>query len=416
MFDQVEECSRRLTATLADFDFSSLEEVECRRLYERLVKLERVVTAAKSLAAERLAETRGWYTHRSPAHLMADLESRPVNRTAMVLSTVEAMHKLPEVEAAYRRGSLNDEQAIEVVSAAQADPDQQTYLLAAAEYAELQQFRRECARVRSAALSEDQRQQTAHRRRHLRHWVDPDGAFRLSGRFTVVAGAEILAALEPYRQKVADRASRKGRKGKTSADAALADAMVDMCRHAAPEADNPLRPRPRTTIHVRVDHSALLRGHARSGEICEVDGAGPVPVSQVHEWMRQPDAFIYALLDEGADITRVSRVSRRIPAKVVFALRQRDPSCVVPGCGETKDLQIDHIVPIERGGPTTLYNLARLCARHHYLKTHHGYLLKRRLGHWLWEDPGGVPPDEAELQEELVACRKWAPDAQPAGT
>lgn len=254
------------------------------------------------------------------------------------------------------------------------------------------------------ALSEEERQKRAHRHRQLRHWIDTEGAFRLSGRFTVAAEAEIMAALEPHRQTVADRASKRGRRGKTSPGAALADAMVEMCRHASPERADPLRPRPRTTVHVRVDHSALVRGHTVPGEICEVPGVGPVTVETVQEWMRAPDAYVAALLVEGNDVRKVAGIGRHIPVKLEMALRERDQRCVVPGCGEMDDLQIDHVVPIERGGPTSLYNLARLCAWHHYLKTHHRYVLKRRLGHWLWEGPGGVPPDLGQLQQELVGA------------
>ena len=166
---------------------------------------------------------------------------------------------------------------------------------------------------------------------------------------------------------------------------------------------------------MRVDRSALLRGHTVSGEICEILDAGPVPVGTVRQWMRQPDAFVAALLVEGSEVTRVAKVGRRIPARLVTALKERDRCCVLPGCGRIHDLQIDHVVGIEGGGPTTLYNLARLCAKHHYLKTHHGYVLKRRLGHWLWEDPGGLPPELDQLQQELTAARCEETLAAPCG-
>lgn len=131
---------------------------------------------------------------------------------------------------------------------------------------------------------------------------------------------------------------------------------------------------------------------------------GPVPVETVRGWMKQKDAYVAAILTDGDDIRKVVRVGRDIPAKLEMALRERDQCCVVPGCGEVYDLQVDHVVEMERGGPTTLYNLCRLCSWHHYLKTHHRYILRRRLGHWLWEDPGGIPPDLDDLQQELSAA------------
>ena len=145
----------------------------------------------------------------------------------------------------------------------------------------------------------------------------------------------------------------------------------------------------------------MTRGHTVAGEICEVPGVGPIPVSTVHEWIEHNDPLITALLVDGDDIRKVVKLGRHIPAKLEAALTERDQCCVVPGCGEIYDLQTDHVVEVHRGGPTTLYNLARLCAWHHYLKTHFGYILRRHLGHWLFEDPGGIPPDLDDLQQQL---------------
>ncbi|HEX2052723.1 MAG TPA: HNH endonuclease signature motif containing protein [Actinomycetota bacterium] len=405
MFDIVDTLLRKLKACLADFDFTSVEKDAAIGLYDKLVELERVVSAAKNLAADWVAESGAWWStpYRSPAHFMAATEAKPVNGTALMLHSVGSMRELPPVEAAYRQGALNDEQAQEVVSAALAAPDQQEYLLQVAEGEALIEFRRECARVRSAALSEDQRQKNAHTRRFMHNWIDADGAFRLSGRFTTEAGAEILSALEPIRQKIADRNSRRGRRGKVSHGAAMADSLVDLCRaHNAAPAD-PLRPAPRASIQVRVDLGALERGHAVPGEVCEVLGVGPVTVDTVRRWMALPQSRLDAILMDERGVRDVVRSGRAaIPTKLLVALQERDRTCVVPGCGEIHDLEIDHVVPVHRGGPTTLHNLCRLCAWHHYLKTHHGYLLKRRLGHWLWESSGGGPPRRDTPEQELA--------------
>lgn len=251
MFATVGELLERSKAFVAEFDFGALERDGSRELYEQLVELERLAAAAKGLAADRMADSGAWWRtpYRSPAHYMAACEAKPVNRSAEMLHTVDKMHELPEIESAYRQGALNDEQAMEVVSAAEAAPGIQEYLLSVAEGEALIELRRECARVRAAALSEKERQSRAHNSRRLRHWVDPDGAFRLSGRFTVAAGAEIMAALEPYRQRVADRASRRGRRGRISPGAALADALVELSHRSSFGSQDPMRPPP--GIHSR---------------------------------------------------------------------------------------------------------------------------------------------------------------------
>ena len=356
------------------------------------------------MAANQVAEAGAWFRipYKSPAHYAAAREAKPVNDAARLMNSVEAMKQLPHVEAAYRRGALNDEQAQQVVSAASTSPDQQEYLLQVAENEALIEFQRECARVRSAALSEEQRQKNAHSRRFLHNWVDFDGAFRLSGRFTTEAGAEILSALEPFRQQVADRSSRRGRRGKIGNGAAMADALIELAKHPAREAETRSAPAPGGDSR-HVDLAALDRGYLLAGEVCEVHRVGPVTVETVRKWMSQADAQLNAIIYEDGRLKDVHRIGRTtIPAKVMTALTARDRYCVVPGCGEIYDLQIDHVIPVERDGPTTLYNLCRICTWHHYLKAQHGYILRRRLGHWLFESPGGVPPTLEELQQELA--------------
>lgn len=408
MFDVVNEVLPKMRSWVAGFDFSTVDEDHAIELYDKLLELERLASAAKNLAAVQVAQTRAWWwsTYKSPDHMMAAKEAKPVKETSQMLRSVEAMKELPRVEAAYRQGNLSDIQAQDVVSTALVAKDHEEYLLQVAEAEALIEFQRECARVRAAALDEEQRQKNAHSRRFLHNWIDGDGAFRLSGRFTTESGAEIMSALEPFRQEVADRASRRGRRGRISHGAAMADALVGLAKAARSGDGDPIRPLPRAAIHVNVDLSALDRGYVASGEVCEVRGVGPVTVDTVRRWMGQSDAQLNAIIYEEGSIKDVHRMGRvHIPASLEAALIARDAHCVVPGCGEIYDLQTDHIIPVDRKGPTTLYNLCRICSWHHYLKTHHGYLVKRRLGHWLFESPGGVPPTLDELQQELTPAR-----------
>ena len=83
-----------------------------------------------------------------------------------------------------------------------------------------------------------------------------------------------------------------------------------------------------------------------------------------------------------------------------MAVQARDRSCVFPGCDvPAYDTQIDHIVPhpfarrLERAlakGRTTFSNLQSLCLRHHYLKTHGGWIIQSTSGTRLeWISPTG---------------------------
>ena len=138
-------------------------------------------------------------------------------------------------------------------------------------------------------------------------------------------------------------------------------------------------------VHVMVDHAALIRGTVEPGETCEIPGVGPIPVATARSMLS--DAFLAVLVTDGTDIKAVAHMGRLIPARLRTALDARDQVCVVPGCGESKRLEIDHVIPIEQGGPTCQSNLAKLCKWHHYLKTHQGHKLKGKPGAWIWKPP-----------------------------
>ncbi len=83
------------------------------------------------------------------------------------------------------------------------------------------------------------------------------------------------------------------------------------------------------------------------------------------------------------------------------ALEARDPTCVVPGCGVSRHLEIDHRDGWALTRRTELSALARVCAYHHRLKTYEGWSYQGGSGRWRWIAPDGtVVTDEAP--EELV--------------
>jgi hypothetical protein len=221
MFESLESILSQLQALVEGFDTSGLDRTQSLELYEKLCQGERMMHAAKALAGQRICEVNAWYEthHKSPAHFMAATAGTTISHQCNMLDVADLLPKLPETDRAFRSGALTEEKVIDLAFAAALDPESEEGLLVLAEAAALEEFRAECARVRHAASSEQQRHDRAHRRRHLRHWINLDGEFRLSGSFTPEAGAHILAAMEPYRQKVADRSSRRGRKGQAPAGA-----------------------------------------------------------------------------------------------------------------------------------------------------------------------------------------------------
>ena len=397
-----------LEEVLAELDPEALGASESLELMGAFARMQRLGAAGTVLCSRRMAESQAWFStgHRSPAHLLADatgVGGRPGGGPA----GGGRGHAPPAGHGGrFRSGALTERQAVEVATAAVADQGSEAELLELAEAGSFPELQRAAARVRAAAIDDDERHRRAHRRRHLRHWVDLEGSFRFSGSLTPEAGAIVLAALEPHRQAIARRAAEdhrgRSRKRRDADSAVVADALVAMARAAtASQPADALRP-PSAMIHVRVDHGALRRGHTERGEVCEVPGAGPVTVGWVNSLLA--DAVVAALEVDDGEVRKVVHLGRGIPARVRTALLERDPVCVVPGCGVANDLEIDHVRPVAEGGRSELANLCRLCRFHHYLKTHHRWRISRRGKRWLWEGPHGPPPDPRARQPELTAA------------
>jgi hypothetical protein len=146
------------------------------------------------------------------------------------------------------------------------------------------------------------------------------------------------------------------------------------------------RPGTRGTVLIRVDLDALRRGSTGEGELCEIPGVGPIPVSHARD--RLGEDLVYLLVTNGVDVTTVCRVGRHIPESLRVAIVERDPCCVVPGCGVRQGLETDHWrVEYAKGGRTSLDNLCRLCTHHHRLKTHQGWRLTGGPGRWEFVAP-----------------------------
>ncbi len=147
---------------------------------------------------------------------------------------------------------------------------------------------------------------------------------------------------------------------------------------------------PRAAVAVRVDHAAWVRGHTEGGEVCDIAGIGPIPVATARALAN--DGVLKVVVTKGVDVVAVAHAGRTIPAHVRTALEARDPRCVIPGCDVGDRLEIDHLLAFAEGGPTTLDNLARICHRHHYLKTHQGWVLGGGPGAWTWDRPDAPGP------------------------
>jgi hypothetical protein len=115
----------------------------------------------------------------------------------------------------------------------------------------------------------------------------------------------------------------------------------------------------------------------------------------------------------GIDVTTICSLGRHIPDSLKMALIERDPCCVVPGCGIRQGLEIDHWqVDFAKGGTTSFDNLCRLCSHHHGLKTTKGWQLTGGPGHWRFDPP--ATPKRPKRQRRKPPRKRPPPPEETA--
>ncbi len=133
-------------------------------------------------------------------------------------------------------------------------------------------------------------------------------------------------------------------------------------------------------VMIRVDLDTLLRGVAIEGELCEIAGYGPVPVSVIEELVANDNAFVVGVLTKSSQVLGVYRRRRRPNVAQVSALQFLYPTCAASGCGQRTGLQNDHREDWARIKVTVFDLCDRLCPHHHRLKTNHGWGLVEGSG------------------------------------
>jgi hypothetical protein len=113
-----------------------------------------------------------------------------------------------------------------------------------------------------------------------------------------------------------------------------------------------------------------------------------VDAEQVRSWCGQPGSRITVKpVIDLAD--HVSVHAYEVPDRLAEQSALVDVTCVFPWCSRpARAADCDHVQPHAEGGPTCSCNIARLCRRHHRLKTHTAWrytVLER--GSYLWTSP-----------------------------
>jgi len=372
-----------LRSVVAGFEPDGLSGEAAVRALEVFAEIERLGAAGKALSARRVEVTRAWQGSgmRSAAHFMAARCRSSVRSAVESLETARRLEGLPATAQALRSGRLSALQAREIVTTVGDRPQLEAELVAAANSETVTALQERCRAVRAEGPGASEIYEQVRRGRYLRHWSDEEGALRLEARLCADQGAKVLAALAVQERSVFATARRAGRREPYEAYAA--DALVALAEGGGGGKAVPV-------VQVRVDYAALVRGQLEDGETCEIPGIGPIPVASARALAE--DCILKVLVTKGVDVVAVAHGGRTIPAHVRSALEIRDPKCVIPGCDVRDRLEIDHVVPFADGGPTTLDNLARVCHRHHAMKTHFGWVIGGRSGAWTWDPPEDPPP------------------------
>ncbi len=417
LLQRLHQVVRDLRSVLSDLEPERLSGTDADRLLSVFADLEKLAAGGRMLAARRVESSNTWRRkgHRSAAAHVAEVTGTGIGQAINSLATARMLGSLPATENAVRKGRLSEAQVREIAGAATVQPAAEQSLVDAAGSQPLNVLKLRCRRMKATGPDQAARYERIRRNRYLRNWTDGDGAVRLDARLTPDDGARLLASVKAATDRLAAAAARAG--ASEPRRALAADALVSLAHPptALPDGDSAdksdsvsrgARVRsshadgrasgrgvsdggPTTMVHVRVDHAALVRGTVEPGEICEIPGIGPIPVDVARTLAA--DSILSVLVTDGVDVRGVAHAGRTIPASVRRALSERDPVCVVPGCGQRDGLEIDHVEPFAGGGATRLDNLARLCHWHHYLKTHQGHRLERLGDGWRWTVPDGSP-------------------------
>ena len=421
LLDRLAQVTDQLRTDVAALDPERLSGPDAARLLEAFAEVERLAAAGKLLSARRVESSNVWRRtgHRSAAAHLAEATGTGIGPALTALETARNLGSLPATEEAVRQGRLSESQVKEIAGAAILEPESEQSLVDGAEGQPMSVLKLRCRRVRASGREARHGYEAVRRSRYFRNWVEDSGAVRFDARLTPDDGARLLAAVESGTARLAAEATRAG--AHEPRRALAADALVALAAGGGAGPTGPVgrsdgtddggsdpssrpgrscaTPGPGAVVHVRVDHAALVRGHTEGGELCEIPGIGPIPVEVARRLA--VDAFLHVLVTDGVDVTAVARAGRSIPAALRTALLERDPTCVVPGCDTRDRLEIDHVVPVADGGPSSLANLVRLCHWHHYLKTHHGHRLEpvpdpdAPDDRWRWllpDEPPVVPP------------------------
>jgi hypothetical protein len=377
---------------VAGLDPECMSGADAVHLVEVAARCERLSAAAKVLMAKRAVVTRAWArtSHAArPEQWFANVCGVSESAARQALAIADRLDELPATEERLRSGKLSVAQAAQVTAGASVDPSAEPRLLLVAERKGMRELCTERERVVAAATDEDKARALAHRERHVRTWTK---GYATHGSFSGPTDEVelLLAALKPG-EKIAYEHGRKTDHHEGS-DAYRFDALIALAGRTStalsddPDGSDTKADRSRGVTRIRIDLNSLLSGRTEPGEVCEIPGVGPVPVSHARKVLSH--GLLELVITDGVDVQTVVSTTRHVPNALRIAIEERDPTCKIRDCGADQHLHRHHIDEYAKHRRTTYKILGRLCRPHHDLVTHRGYeIIDHGDGTWSLRAP-----------------------------
>lgn len=221
-------------------------------------------------------------------------------------------------------------------------------------------------------------------KRSLRFGDPTDGIITGTFALPTLMAREVHAALSHLAGKPTDDDGR-------TTEQRLADGLVQLCDAYSKGTVCGGRERPSLLITAPLD--TLLQQGDEPGRTLFGD---LVPAHLVRRYAATADLQC-AVTDHAGSVVALSTTRRLATDSQWRALVARDGGCRFPGCHIPAHwCDVDHVIPWERGGPTTLDNLVLWCRFHHGLKHSPEVEILGDAHHlrWRWRDDTDVdcPP------------------------
>ncbi len=333
-------------------DLAALSESD---LSQRLVVLGRAASAISALKAKTLlalSERSGQGAARQAA---VETLGASNSQARKELLDAQRLSKAEATAEALQAGEIPADHARLIARAASEGPVDETALVEAAKTEDFGQFAR-TVRDQQIEQAADGGRSLRDRQLQKRNFAirksSQDGMYDVYGRFDPEAGNRLEAALAAEERRI--RSNQDG-----SADTTFAQRMADALEHlVCAEAENR---RPQGAKLILTANWDLINQQIADARL--LDGT---PLTKAETLRLACDADILpSIFDTKFQTLDVGRNARSATEAQRAALIIRDKHCI--GCGKSAVwCEAHHIVPWQRGGPTSIDNLVLVCTACHH--------------------------------------------------